>query len=189
MNRRTREELNEFAVAYETRFADAIELGFTAYSTIAAGHKTQFRNRTQSSAVNDFIINAAKSSFNDVPGVNWVSEHGVEILQIPFRKRIIRTKFKMLSPNRRPSNIATQSVLDFLNQPQLMLEGFDPNVNLIAGYVYNPTRTATRAKYLVCPNGPVNIWDYSLVTRETVSPGLLLENNGRDASQKRVSQR
>ena len=122
MNRPTQEELDQFAVAYEPCFANAIELGFTAYSTVPAGHKLQFRKRTQSSAVNDFIINAAKVAFNDVAEANWVTEHGVEILQIPFGKRIVRAKFKMLSPNRRPSNIATQSVLNFLNQFMLDLD-------------------------------------------------------------------
>lgn len=186
MNRPTQEELNQFAVAYETRFADAIELGFTAYSTVPAAHKLQFRKRTQSSAVNDFIINAAKVAFSDVPEANWVSKHGVEILQIPFGKRIVRAKFKMLSPNRRPSNIATQSVLNFLNQ--LMLDGFEPNVNLIAGYIYNPTRTAPSAKYLICPDGPVNRWEYPLETGQAIGAEQFQESPDRGGSPSRISQ-
>jgi hypothetical protein len=120
------------------------------------------RKRTDSSIINDLIVDQARQNFADIPGVEFTDRYKCFLLGF-FGRWVV--KFKKLDENLRPAISDTQTFLDFVNQQAAPeLPGAEGPTNLHLGYLrLNQVALEDSSVFLVCPQGRRLSWEWELL--------------------------
>jgi hypothetical protein len=174
---RSKEQAQRELGVYIDYFVSTVQEGlklFREYGPMRFRH----RRRTDSSIINDLIVDQAKINFSGLPGVSFTDRYAVFMLG--FHSSYV-VKIKKLDKNLRSKNIQTDNVLDFVGQtPEI--PGAEGPTNLHLGYQrQSSSELETSTIWLVCPDGPRRIaWEWSLDSSSGLALPVLAEVGPRD---------
>lgn len=150
---------------YQATMWSIVKDGVTDYVTDYAALRRRHSLRSQSSIINDLMVERAKQHFSDMPGVRFIRRgNGFRILL--GDDYVI--KLKKLNQKLQASNVMTQAVFAFITQApgasaQLQLKGMPPPpTNLHLGYQLKGVELTNPNIWVVCPDGMKVGWEWEL---------------------------
>lgn len=150
---------------YTERLRRCVQAAIDTYQAEMGQYAYRHSKRTQASLVHDYMVDAVTTEFANEPGVTWTTKRNLFTVNF-FNKYLI--KLKKHDRRLRTRNIATQLVLDWLEQKQLELPGMpDAATNLHLGY--QPGMSLSQSRYwLSCPDGSSLEWTWELAASEPI---------------------
>lgn len=145
-----------------------IKKGWDDYMSLSIEHRMKHTTRSRASLVHDYIVYAARQSFDGIADARLVEIN--KLFMVTFGADI-GLRFKKLDECFHSSGIPTQQRLDFMCQDDL--PGIESVTHLEAGYSLNPLQTAIEGIYLCCPNHPSVLW-YHELTEGDVSDNVIV---------------
>jgi hypothetical protein len=151
---------------YQATMWSIVKDGVTDYVTDYAALRRRHSLRSQSSIINDLMVERAKQHFASQLGVRFIRRgNGFQILL--GQDYVI--KLKKLNKKLQASNIMTQAVFAFITQDaasgsaQLHLKGMPPlPTNLHLGYQLKGVELTNPNIWVVCPDGMKVGWEWEL---------------------------